>query len=177
MAQKRSQNIPNSNIVDAGAVFSRCDLYRYAVWRCWNLELPGILFVGLNPSTANATLDDPTLRRCIDYAHRWGYGSVYIANLFAFRTTSPARLRHAVDPVGYRNNMWIRRLIKQTSKVLVAWGNGGSYRDRSEEVLKMIPEPYCLKINRSGQPAHPLYLPKSLTPKHFNRADLLATIG
>lgn len=177
MVRKRSQNIPTSDSVGAGAVFSRCNFYRYAVWRCWNLELPSVLFIGLNPSTANATLDDPTLRRCIDYARRWNYGSVYIANLFAYRTTDPASLRNVDDPVGPRNNMWLRRLIKRTSRVFVAWGNGGSYKDRSGEVLKMIPEPYCLKINRSGQPAHPLYLPKSLTPQHFNRADPLASIG
>ena len=171
MCGKRPREEPKLDYIDTGAVFSRCGQYRYVIWRCWDSNLPSVLFIGLNPSTANATNDDPTLRRFIDFALKWDYGSVYVVNLFAFRTTNPKRLFRVKNPVGPRNNVWIRKLIKRSSRVFVAWGNFGSYNERSDEVLKLIPEAYCLKINRSGQPSHPLYLPKSATPRLFHRAN------
>ena len=169
MSGKRSGQVSKPKYIDTGAVFSICEQYRYTIWRCWDINLPSVLFIGLNPSTANATNDDPTLRRCIDFARKWEYGSVYVVNLFAFRTTNPKILYRVKDPVGPRNNVWIRNLIKRSNRVFVAWGNVGSYNERSKKVLKLIPEAYCLSVNRSGQPSHPLYLPKSVTPKLFHR--------
>jgi hypothetical protein len=75
-----------------GAEFSDCGTYRYALWRTWNALQPGVLFVGLNPSTADATTDDPTIRRCIGFAKRWGYGGITMANVFAYRATDPREM-------------------------------------------------------------------------------------
>ena len=81
------------------AVFSPCRTYRYALSRVWAADKPYALFIGLNPSTADETLDDPTIRRCIDFAKRWGYGGLVMANLFAYRATDPAVMKRAAEPV------------------------------------------------------------------------------
>lgn len=138
--------------------------YRYALWRIWNRDLPTVMFIGLNPSTADARRDDPTLVRCMGFARDWGYGGVYTANLFAFRATDPSDMKAAKSPIGRDNNATIQRLAKKVDKVIAAWGNDGAYLDRAEAVRALVPELYYLKMNASGQPAHPLYLPKGLTP-------------
>ena len=139
------------------ASLSRCGRFRYALWRTWDDTRPVVVFVGLNPSTADKTTDDPTLRRCINYARDWGYGGVCMANLFAYRATDPANMKAALDPVGPRNNHWLKRLGAEAGLVVAAWGNDGSYLGRSQQVLGLLPNPHCLKINKSGEPAHPLY--------------------
>ncbi|MGI9315705.1 MAG: DUF1643 domain-containing protein [bacterium] len=151
---------------DSKAVFSKSGRYRYAVWRTWDLALSNVLFIGLNPSTANAYRDDPTLRRCVDFAQNWGYGGVCIANLFALCATDPMALFQARDPVGPANNDWITKLVNESGIVVAAWGNLGCYKDRALKVRKLIAKPcFCLRTNITGEPAHPLYLPKSLQPK------------
>ena len=122
------------------------------------------MFIGLNPSTADESRDDPTLIRCIKFAQSWGYGSVCIANLFAFRATRPMEMMAASDPVGRENNRWLKKLSAEASLVVAAWGNNGTYRDRSSGVRILVGNLYCLKLNRSGEPAHPLYLRHDLKP-------------
>ncbi|MEM1113083.1 MAG: DUF1643 domain-containing protein [Pseudomonadota bacterium] len=139
------------------ARLSRCRRYRYALWRTWDADLPRVLFIGLNPSTADEKTDDPTLRRCMDFARRWGYGGVCTANLFAFRATEPADMLRAADPLGPRNDEWLRRLSAESELRVAAWGNHGGYQGRSGQVAAMLPPLYCLATNRSGEPAHPLY--------------------
>src|SRR5882724_4976365 len=92
-----------------GAVLSDCERYRYALWRRW-AERPAVLFVGLNPSTADALQDDPTIRRCIRFAKAWGYGALYMGNLFAFRATDPRAMKAEADAVGPDNDGWLRQL-------------------------------------------------------------------
>jgi hypothetical protein len=151
--------------VDAGAdIRGRRKQYRYALWRIWDSELPRVLFIGLNPSTADAERDDPTLVRCVGYARSWGYGGVYTANLFAWRATDPRDLKLAAAPVGPDNDRVIQSLAKRADKVIAAWGNGGVWRNRAARVRELLPELYYLKLNQGGQPAHPLYLPKGLKP-------------
>lgn len=126
--------------------------------------MPFVMFVGLNPSTADETSDDPTLTRCIKYAKSWGYGGVCMANLFAFRATEPADMKVSDDPIGIENNKWLKKLAKDAALVVAAWGNDGSYLERSEQVKEFLPNLYCLKLNKSGEPAHPLYQSADIKP-------------
>src|SRR4029077_5114543 len=95
------------------AEFSHCRRYRFALWRRWDSG-PQVLFVMLNPSTADETTDDPTIRRCIGFARTWGFGSLAGANLFAFRTLKPRQLRPASEPIGAGNDDWLVRLNQES---------------------------------------------------------------
>lgn len=146
------------------AELSKCRNYRYALWRTWDVSKPYVMFIGLNPSTADETIDDPTLNKCIRYARSWGYSGVVMANLFAFRATAPSDMKSAIDPVGPDNDKWLTSLAEDAHLVVAAWGNHGSFLERSEQVATLISEFYCLKLNKSGQPAHPLYQAAQLLP-------------
>ena len=146
------------------AKLSGCRNYRYALWRTWDSSKPLVMFVGLNPSTADETTDDPTLTRCINFAKSWGYGGVCMANLFAFRATEPSDMKASDDPIGAENNKWLKKLAKDAALVVAAWGNDGSYLGRSEQVKELLPILHCLRINKSGEPAHPLYQAAKLKP-------------
>jgi hypothetical protein len=148
-----------------GANFSRCRRYRYNLWREWEPLKPRVLFIALNPSTADDRVDDPTIRRCIGYARDWGFGGLNVANLFAFRATHPADLKAADDPVGPRNDWWLRKLSAEAELVVAGWGNHGRFMNRADAVRHHLESIHCLKMNRSGEPAHPLYLRKSLRPR------------
>jgi hypothetical protein len=150
--------------MEASAELSRCGCYRYALRRCWDPSAPLVLFIGLNPSTADATVDDPTSRVCMGYARRWGYGGLLIGNLFALRSTDPAGLRVVRDPVGPRNDARLRGLQEAAALVVCAWGEGGAYRARDQEVLARLRAPHCLSRLRSGRPGHPLYKRADLEP-------------
>ena len=94
------------------ANFSACRKYRYSLKRVWNRQSSLVLFIGLNPSTADEINDDPTLTRCMDYAKRWGYGGVCVANLFAYRATKPTDMLRVKDAIGKDNNKWLKKLSK-----------------------------------------------------------------
>jgi hypothetical protein len=143
------------------ASFSRDGRYRYALRRVWDPSRPAVLFIGLNPSTADHRVDDPTIRRCIRFAADWGFGRLLVGNLFAFRTPSPRVLRDATDPFGPRNDRWLRRLARDADVIVAAWGNDGSYLGRDREILALLGSVHCLGITRRGQPKHPLYVPAS----------------
>ena len=154
------------------AVISRDGTYRYALGRMWDIQRPVVLFVGLNPSTADHRVDDPTIRRCIQFASDWGFGGLAMANLFAFRTPSPRVLRRAANPVGPRNDAWLRRLVDEAELTVAAWGNHGDHMDRDRQVVKMLRKPKCLAITKRGRPKHPLYLPKSAELRDFHSSNL-----
>jgi len=146
------------------ATLSKCRRYRYALWRTWDDTKPFVMFIALNPSTADETSDDLTLTKCINYAKSWGFGGVCMANLFAFRATLPSDMKASSDPIGKDNNRWLENLANDAAIVVAAWGNDGSYLNRSEQVKQLLPNLHCLKINKSGEPAHPLYLAAKLKP-------------
>jgi hypothetical protein len=129
--------------------------------------LPAVLFVALNPSTADEISDDATVRRCIGFAKSWGFGKLVIANLFAFRSTDPTILAGAVDPVGPRNDWWLKALSERSSLTIAAWGVHGSLYRRSEQVLPQLRNIHHLGRTQQGHPRHPLYLPSSATPIPF----------
>ena len=153
------------------AKLSGCRKYRYALWRTWDDSKPYVMIVGLNPSTADEARDDPTLTKCIKFAKYWGYGGVCMANLFAFRATKPSDMMASSDPVGLENDSWLSELSKDAGIVVAAWGNDGSHLGRSSAIKAMLPNLHYIKMNNSGEPAHPLYLRSSLvpTPMIFNK--------
>ena len=148
--------------MERSAIFSDCRTYRYTLKRVWNKSGPNVLFIGLNPSKADETIDDPTIRRCIKFARDWSFGSLSIVNLFAYCSHVPRDLLTAKDPIGPKNDLILKKLLAKHNKVVLVWGNNGSYMNRDEKVLKLIKNPFCLKINKNGAPAHPLYLKGNL---------------
>lgn len=148
----------------SNAILSPCRRYRYALSRVWSSNKPYALFVGLNPSTADELVDDPTIRRCICFAKSWGYGGIVMANLFAFRATDPEVMMRAENPVGDLNDDWLVALAEDAGVVIAAWGNAGTFANRSAEVKCLLPNLCYLKLNATGEPAHPLYLKSTLIP-------------
>ena len=147
------------------ATFSPCRSYRYSLWREWGEGSLGYaMFIGLNPSTADETRDDPTVRRCINFAKDWGFGALCMTNLFAFRATDPTVMKVQADPNGPENNATLKKLARDASVVVAAWGAHGSHMGRDKEVVAMLPGLKCLALTKDRLPKHPLYLLKTLRP-------------
>lgn len=150
------------------AVFSRDRIYRYTLTRTWDEYAPGLMVVGLNPSTADENQLDPTLRRVRAFAKRQGYGGFVMTNLFAFRATNPLNMRRAEEPVGPDNDHWLEKTAIQCVSVLCAWGTNGGHRDRDRAVMAILDginrrfggdmSIMCLGTTKDGYPRHPLYV-------------------
>ncbi len=151
--------------MESSARFSDCRLYRYELWRIWENSKNYCMFIGLNPSIADETLNDPTVRRCIDYAQRWGYGALCMTNIFAYRATDPNVMMKIEEPIGFDNDRTLKTLSSAAGIVIAAWGKHGSHINRGKQIIDMIPSLHCLKRNGDGSPAHPLYLKKTLEPQ------------
>lgn len=148
------------------ALFDATGRYRYRLDRRWGPG-PRVAFVMLNPSTANAARDDPTIRRCVGFARAWGFGSLEVVNLFAFRATEPRELTRAADPVGPENDRHVARACARADLIVVAWGGAALARAR-EPLTHLRRKPvYCLGRTRAGAPQHPLYLRASTRPVPF----------
>lgn len=171
------------------AVLSPDGLYRYTLEREWQAELGPVptedlrcLFVMLNPSTADAFIDDPTIRRCVGFARSWGYSSLSVVNLFALRATHPGVLRVTPNPVGPDNDDWIRREADRASLIVAAWGTSGDLLGRDRSVLAALDrhpgagDVYCLGVTRSGQPLHPLYVAGATVPSLYVRPARLGIL-
>lgn len=148
----------------AGAVFSQDRKYRYRLWRIWDESKPVCAFIMLNPSTADEFVLDPTVRKCVAYAKKWGYGALEVGNIFALKSTSPALLYSEPDPVGPLNDANLMDISHSASLVVAAWGVHGEYRNRGAQVRTMIPDMHCLSLTKGGQPGHPLYLKGDVEP-------------
>ena len=159
------------------ARISECGRYRYLLWRTWQDWKPKICWVMLNPSTADHTKDDPTIRKCIKFSKAWGYGGLIVVNLFAYRSSKPVDLLGVEDPVGPDNDECIRLATFRCTKKILGWGNvDRRLQWRTEEVLermkKLHENPQCLGVTKIGQPRHPLYIKDSFPPIPFNiRSD------
>lgn len=153
---------------ETGATFSPCKRWRYLLWRRWDAHKPAANFLMLNPSTADEYQLDPTCARARDFAQRWGYGALIVTNVFAWRATDPQALRTVEDPVGSGNDQAILRAAGEAALVVAAWGNHGTYLDRSRKVVSNLRAAavalHALRLNANGEPAHPLYLPSKLQP-------------
>ena len=142
------------------AILSDCKKYRYWLSRTWDESKPLIGFIGLNPSTADHIDDDRTISRCINFAKSWGAGGFYMMNLFAYRATAPLNMMEAEEPIGMENNNYLQELKNKVEKVVICWGDNGRHNGRSKEVLSLLDQGdlYCITINKSGEPKHPLYI-------------------
>jgi|SRR5580700_613930 hypothetical protein len=153
------------------ATISDCGLFRYTLERKWALGggRGTVLWVMLNPSTADAEIDDPTIGRCIGYAKSWGYDGIMVGNLFAYRATKPADLWDAgenIDIIGSENDGHLRRMAAAASIVVAAWG-GVKCAPQVYHVTKLLTkyaDVHCLGATKDGGPLHPLYKPKDLRP-------------
>lgn len=149
--------------LDSGAELSDDGVYRYALWRRLSMGERAVLFVGLNPSTADALLDDPTIRRCVGFARMWGFDWLYMGNLHAFRATDPKNLPldgpRAIGPLNWERLQW---MSQKADLVVAAWG-ANPLRGAALEYAKRLtalPHTKCLGRTKAGAPKHPLYLPK-----------------
>lgn len=156
-----------------GAVLSSCKRYRYRLWRTWDESKPVLVFIMLNPSTAGEHADDPTVRRCIGFGERLGFGGIEVVNLFAWRATDPKKLKREKlvygDIVGPENDRFINFAVMQPNATVVfAWGtHGQDYIDRVLTVRAIVRhhlfdrgvEPMCLGYTgKTRMPRHPLML-------------------
>lgn len=160
--------------MERDAIISPCGLYRYKLTRKWNSEALPATFVMLNPSTADASIDDPTIRKCIGFANRWGNGSIVVVNLFAFRATEPKDMKRAQDPVGPHNwhhleSACVNAKLNQ-SPLIAAWGANGNIRNQGEYLLERCRNVWqtpikALRLTAKGRdPEHPLYVPYDVEP-------------
>lgn len=155
------------------ALFSDDRRYRYALWRTWDSSRPGVLFVGLNPSTADETVNDHTIKKCIGFAKRLDAGGITMANLYAFRSTDPRGLLTSADPIGPDNDGELAALAESSEIVIAAWGDSNPYafgHVREAEVLELLgPDVKCLGRTAKGKPRHPSRVPYAQPVIDFTR--------
>jgi hypothetical protein len=156
--------------IHGSAVFSDDGKYRYVLTRDWGAA-PGRLavFVGLNPSVADARQDDRTVQKCWRWARKWSYSSFVMLNVYAFRATDPKRLGTVSDSVGLYNDVFLSAYASAASFVVAAWGNGVGDKERLLEVREILVSSstgplHCLGVTANGNPRHPLYLPADTAP-------------
>lgn len=160
--------------VEAEALFSTDLIHRYSLTRDWDRSKGTALWVMLNPSTATATEDDATIRKCQKFARAWDLGGIVVANIFTIRGSKPTVIRHAikqgVSPIGRGADEVLTMLARQTrvAMVVAAWGANGSIQGRGEEVRGLLHREgvklHAMRLTACGHPWHPLYLPDDLEP-------------
>lgn len=148
-------------------------VYRYSLTRRWNEPMPDRLpvldlWIMLNPSTADADQDDPTIRRCIAFSRGWGADGLRVVNLFALRSTDPAALLRHPDPIGPRNDATLALLARASrelgGRVVCAWGAHSMAAERARTVQHLIGDAVCLGTTKAGAPRHPLYVRGDTAP-------------
>jgi len=150
-----------------GAAFDTMKRNRFVLWRVWDNSLPKVMFIGLNPSKADEEDDDPTIRRVTRFAKDWGYGGVYMLNLFSFVTPYPADLQRSSAKDIHTNSIRLIEFAEKAEMVVFAWGNFKEARERSDIMAKEFPNAMALKINKNGSPRHPLYVPAITKPVKY----------
>lgn len=158
------------------AVFNAERTHRYALGREWdNGNKKRIAFIGLNPSTADDLKDDPTIRRVVSFAKKWGYGGVVMLNLFAIISADPKVLLTCADPIGI-NDLYLREFLREAiDEFVFCWG-GFDVGNRAETVIPWFNKPLCLGQNADGSPKHPLYLKGDTQLQLFNRAKMVPRV-
>ena len=139
--------------------------YRYLLWREWNSSSKTVSFIMLNPSRADASFNDPTITRCINFAKSWGYGRLEVVNLFAYRTSKPSLLKQATEPIGKDNERHIIESVERSDRIILAWGNHGMWQKQDLYILQLLGNHnhlYSLGITKQGCPRHPLYLRRTI---------------
>lgn len=146
----------------SGALFSDCGRYRYRLTRIFDERRIAVNFIMLNPSTADGCSDDPTIRRCQNFARMWGFGRMVVTNIYGLRSTDPKALYRDPDPIGPKNDYHLVLEALCAAEVVCAWGAHGSAKSRGGFILSLLKargiRPVCLGRTKSGEPKHPLYL-------------------
>jgi hypothetical protein len=147
--------------------------YRYALRRVWDASLRSVLFVMMNPSTADPFVDDPTVAKCQRYARGWGYGTLWVGNTFAYRATNQKDLMQVADPVGPQNDEWLLKMAAYAGMIVLAYGKPHkNLCQRGRDVAALLRsaghELHVLKLCNDGTPSHPLYLEGTLKPSLFD---------
>ena len=157
-----------------GAELSDCNRFRYKLWRIWDASKPLVMFMMMNPSTADSLQDDPTIRRCRNFAIDWGYGGFYVGNLYPYRSSNPKDLKTApqIDSALIRNKSAIKEMADKCDKIVCAWGNAQAW---PKDLLADFDNLYYIKLSSKGVPVHPLFLKKDLTLKkiRFDKGSAL----
>ena len=163
----------NTHSIAKDAYISTCGTYRYWLTREWDESNPLLVWLMLNPSTADASQDDATMRKCMSYARKWGYGGITVINVYALRSRDPKNLWKVSDPVGPHNNRWISLWMgyarRRGSKIICGWSKHPK-PERIDEILEIAEnERVDLEVVEMGQhgPKHPLYLKGDLKPVRF----------
>lgn len=152
-----------------GALFSADRQYRYSLFRIWDDMKPKVMFIGLNPSTANENEDDQTIKKCMGFAKKWGYGGIYMTNLFSYVSTDPNKLLTSGEPIE-ENNKILLEISSKSHLIIFAWGSFKQHKTRMTEVISMFPNARTIgPISIDGFPKHPSRLPYSLTPEKYNK--------
>lgn len=155
----------------SGAVFTDARTHRLYLWRRWNKEGPWVMFIGLNPSTADERLNDPTVRRCIGFAVKWGYGGMFMCNVFTLVSTDPKKL-NAETPIAMGAHLAMRVIRNRCEEAVAGWGNlitqVRAGEERVERIKRDLSPLYCLGMTKQGHPRHPLYMPYSSQLIAFN---------
>jgi hypothetical protein len=152
------------------ARISECGEYRYSLTREVGAGAGSVLWIMLNPSTADASRDDPTIRRCKGFTRLWGFGRIEVVNLFAYRATDPLELSSADDPIGPENMHTITQCKYAHDRVVLAWGGKVPHKFRwhAKAVASLFtPDVLCLGTNKGGSPKHPLYVPYDFDPQRY----------
>lgn len=169
--------MPNDLLVRKGAALSECGRYRWWLSRIWDDTRPSLVWILLNPSTADTARDDPTIRKCMGFAQRWGHGGIVVVNLFCWRLTDSKELLR-VDPalvvgeLADQNILWsATATLAGNRRVIAGWGTLGGHLGRDQHVLALLRANgiavECLGITQGGFPRHPLYTSYGVQPKLY----------
>lgn len=151
--------------MSAGATFDPAKTFRYTLWRNFVMDpKDACLWIMLNPSTADESTDDPTVRRCQQFSRAWGFDSCQVVNIFAYRSRDPNVLPDVSDPIGPENDDVLRREAAAASKIICAWGVNGSVNGRSTQLRVLLSafECWCFGLTKNREPLHPLYQPAKI---------------
>jgi len=155
--------------IPKGAIFSAGRKYRYALWRVWNPNKQLLLTIGLNPSKANESNDDPTITRLMTRAFRTGYGGLLMANLYAYVSTNPDNLLNHSNTIGELTDDYIKEMVELSATQLCGWGSFKPVAKRAAIVYSILTNPVCLGINADGNPKHPLYISYNMPMLYYDR--------
>lgn len=151
------------NNILRNARFSNDKKHRYKLSRHWDLNKPQLLYIMLNPSIGNESIDDPTIKRLLSFTRKFDYGGFFVGNLFTYITPNPKTLDTSIGLTNKNLNI-LSNLVSKVDKVVYAWGNS---IEEPNEFKKFISGPMCFGKNLNGTPSHPLYLPSSSELESF----------
>jgi hypothetical protein len=161
---------PGAEVIKKAKI-SACGQYRYWLSRKWDEGAESLVFIMLNPSTADDKIDDPTIKKCMKFAKNFGFGGILVLNLFSFRATNPADMKKCQDPIGPETGSYYRDIFAFSPispKVICAWGTNGGFMDRDKYVMAILRSfciaPSALRVTKNEFPEHPLYIPDNTIP-------------